>query len=1040
MIEKIIRLSAKNAIAVLIVTALVSLFVVLHLRDLPLDALPELSDTQVIVFADWAGRAPDIVEDQLTYPLVTSLLATPKAQYVRGVSMYGGSQVTVVFQEGTDLYWARTRILEKLASITLLPQGVVPQIGPEATGLGWVFQYALVDKSARQDLSQLRTLQDWHLRLALQSVPGVAEVASIGGFVKQYQINLDPLKLQAYQLSPLQVVRAVRAGNQELGGGTIELGGTGYSVRMRGYIKNIQDIELIPISTGDQRIVTVRDVAKVAVGPAARVGAAEMDGDGEAVGGIVIMRIGENALTVIDRVKQKLADLKPSLPEGVEIVPVYDRSDLILRAVHNLYRVLTEEVLVVALVVSIFLWHARGSVVAILPLPIAVLLSFLPMLFSGFTVNLMSLGGIALAIGAMVDSGIILVENAHKKLEGRSLGALDVAERRRIVIDAMAEMGRPLFFSLLVITVSFLPIFALTGREGRLFKPLALTKTASMGWAAIMAVTVTPALAVIFLKGRFLPESEHPVSRFIHRIYEPVIAWVLRRRLVVLGMALGAILLTIPVFLAIPTEFMPPLNEGTILYMPTAAPGMGIDTAVELMQKQDTIIKSVPEVEHVFGKAGRANTATDPAPINMFETVITLKPKSAWRAGMTYEKLISELDRKLDFPGMPNIWWMPIQTRVEMLATGIRTALGVKIFGQNLRDIEGTSSEVESILRSIKGTKSAFAERLGSGYFIDIEIERDIAALYGLNIADVQNTVDVALQGVDASTMVEGRERYAIQVRYLSDYRDSLESLNRIVIPTSSGREIALGQVARISVNTGAPMVTSENGRLMGLVFVDIDPKAGMSEYVATAKKEIGSRLRLQPGVSLEWSGQYESLESARRTLLWVAPLTLFLIALLLFLNTRSVVETIIVLLAVPFSLIGAFWLMWLLGYKLSVASWVGILALAGLDAETGVVMLLYLSQAWQRRISAGVRGTQALLREAIHEGAVKRVRPKLMTVFAALIGLLPAMWSLGTGAEVMKRIAAPMVGGLVTSGILELLVYPVLFVLWKGRTLDDPE
>lgn len=1034
MIKPIIRLSAGNPVMTVLIVAVVSALTIFLMQRLPLDALPDLSDTQVIVFAEWPGRSPDLVENQVTYALVTGLLASPKVKYVRGLSMLGASQILVVFEDGTDLYWARSRIAEKLASVQRLPAGVIPSLGPEATGLGWIYQYALIDKTGKNDLAQLRSLQDWHLRLSLQSVPGVAEVASIGGFVKQYEVSLDPKKLQALGVSPLQVSRAIRNGNQEVGANVLELGGTEFAIRGRGYIKGMEEIGEIPVTTlAKGRVVTVADLGRVQMVPAPRAGAGELDGEGEAVSGIIVMRIGENALNVISRVKERLAMIKKSLPEGVEIVTVYDRSDLINKAIATLKKVLVEEIFVVALIVSIFLWHARASWVAILPLPIAVLLSFLPMLASGLTVNLMSLGGIALAIGAMVDAGIILVENAHKKLEGRNTRDMAEPERRKIITDAMVEMGRPLFYSLLVITVSFLPIFALTGREGRLFGPLAFTKTVSMAWAAVLAITLTPALSVLFLRGNFVHEDRHLVSRTLHRIYNPIVDFVVKWKKSVIAVAAALVVLTIPVALKIPSEFMPPLNEGTILYMPTAVPGMSLDTAVQTMQRQNRIIKSLPEVDHVYGKAGRAATATDPAPVNMFETVITLKPDSQWRPGMTYDKIVAELNGKLTFPGMPNTWWMPIQTRIEMLSTGIRTPIGIKVMGSNLEEIEKASIEIESALRRIPDTKSAFAERIGSGSYIDIEIKRKVAAIYGLNIADIQSVIETAIGGSPVSTVIEGRERYAISVRYAQDFRNDLDSLANLVIAAPTGQEVSLGQIATLSVNSGAPMIQSENGKMLGFVFVDVGKSVGLAEYVESAKKIVDESVVFPAGLTLEWSGQYQALQSAKQTLKFVIPIALALIVFILFLNTGSIIEVMIILLAVPFSLIGAFWLIWILDYKMSVAAWVGMLALAGLDAETGVVMLLYLTKSYGDRLTAGIKPTVAMLQDAIHEGAVKRVRPKLMTVAAALLGLLPVMWSSGTGSEVMKRIAAPMVGGIVTSGLLELLVYPAIFALWKG-------
>ena len=1035
MIARIIRLCAGHPIMTVLLVFALSVITIISMYKLPLDALPDLSDTQVIVFAEWPGRSPSLIEDQITYPLTASLLASPKVKYVRGLSMLGATQILVIFEDGTDLYWARSRIAEKLASVAQLPQGVVPQLGPEATGLGWVFQYALVDKSGKRDLAQLRSLQDWHLRLALQAVPGVAEVASVGGFVKQYEVSLDPKRLQAFSISPLQVSRAIRAGNQEVGANVLEMGGTEFAIRARGYVKGIEEISAIPVTTLDKgRVVTVGDLGQVQIVPAIRSGAGELDGDGEAVSGIIVMRIGENALNVIERVKDRLSELKKTLPEGVEVVTVYDRSDLIQRAIATLKRVLVEEILVVALIVSIFLWHARASWVAILPLPIAVLLSFLPMLFTGLTVNLMSLGGIALAIGAMVDAGIILVENAHKKLEGRHTKDMPDAERRTIITAAMIEMGRPLFFSLVVITVSFLPIFALVGREGRLFGPLAFTKTVSMAWAAVLAITLTPALAILFLKGNFVHEDKHFISRVLHRLYTPVVNFVVRRNKLVVVSAMFIVAATAPIVLKIQSEFMPPLNEGTILYMPTSVPGMSLDTAVQTMQTQNALIKSLPEVEHVYGKAGRAGTATDPAPVNMFETVISLKPQDQWRTGMTYDKIVAELNGRLTIPGMPNIWWMPIQTRIEMLSTGVRTPIGIKVLGANLAEIEKAAIDIEGVLRDLPETKSAFAERIGSGAYIDIDVKRKVAALYGLNIADVHTMIETAIGGSPVSTAIEGRERYAISVRYAQDFRNDIDALAKLVIPTPTGQEVTLGQIATLTVNSGAPMIQSENGKMLGFVFINVTKDIGLSEYVDRAKKVVAEKVVLPPGLTLEWSGQFEALESAKQTLRLVIPAALLLIVFILYLNTGSAVEVGIVLLAVPFSLVGAFWLLYILGYKMSVATWVGILALAGLDAETGVVMLLYLTKSYGERIAAGAKPTAAMLKEAIHEGAVQRVRPKLMTVAAALIGLLPVMWNTGTGSEVMKRIAAPMVGGIVTSGLLELLVYPAIFAIWKGR------
>ncbi len=1036
MIEKIIKFSTRNPWLVISIVCFFAFITIFNFKKIPLDALPDLSENQVIVFTEWPGRSPQLIEDQITYPLVTQLLSAPKVKYVRAISMFGASQISVVFSEDVDLYWARSRISEKISAIKNLPDNVTATLAADATGLGWVYQYALVDKTGNTDLSELRSLQDWNLRFALQAVPGVAEVAAVGGFVKEYQVNLDPIKLQALYISPLDVIRAIRQNNQEIGAGVIEMAGSEFVLRGRGYLKSITDIENVPIKVlGKGKIIKISEVSVVNLGPAPRSGIAELDGEGETVGGIVIMRYGENALKTIEAVKSKIESVKATLPKGVEIIPVYDRSDLIGRAISTLKKVLMEEIIVVALIVSLFLWHARASFVAIIPLPIAVLFSFFPLLFTKTTINIMSLGGIAIAIGAMVDSGIILIENAHKKLEVKNTSTLPEEERRSFITQGMIEMGRPLFFSLLVLTVSFLPIFALQDREGKLFHPLALTKTACMGFAAILAITLIPALAILFLRGKFVEEKKHNVSVFLHRIYTPILHLVLRFPKRVIGIALLCMALTAPIYLKIQSEFMPPLNEGTILYMPTSLPGMSIDTAIETLQKQNTIIKNLPEVEHVFGKAGRSNSPTDPAPMNMFETVITLKPKEQWRSGMTFEKIISDLDNQLTFPGMPNIWWMPIQTRIEMLTTGIRSAVGIKVLGNTISDVQNSAIQIEELLKKVPGTHSVFAERFSSGNYVDITINKETAALYGLNVADVFSFIEAVTGTQISSVFIDGkRERYNIKAMYARDFRNDVETIKNIVIPTPTGTQIQLKQIMQIETMLAPPMIATENGKILGIVFIDVDKDVGIGNYVGLAKKELANKLTMPPGVQLVFSGQYEALERAESVLHYIIPVTLAIIVFLLYFSTKSMIETSIVLLAVPFSLIGAFWLMYLLSYKLSVAAWVGLIALAGLDAETGVVMLLYLTQSWKVRLEKNQQATDKDLVVAIHEGAVKRVRPKLMTIMAALIGLMPVMWSTGAGADVMKRIAAPMVGGLVTSGILELLVYPAIFMLWQGR------
>lgn len=1004
----------------------------------PLDAIPDLSDVQVIVFTEWTGQSPDLIEAQITYPISASLLAAPRVEYVRGQSMFGMSFIYAIFEDGTDIYWARSRVLEYLSEVQgKLPSGVTPTLGPDATGVGWVFEYAVVDESGRHSLQELRTLQDWTLRYALESVPGVAEVASVGGFVKEYQVTLDPVKMQGFGITVPEVVRAIRESNEEVGGQVLELAEHEYMVRGRGYVKTVQDLALAPLRASAMGApVYVGNVAEVQLGPAPRRGFADLDGKGEVVGGIVIMRYGENALRVIEAVKERLAELAKSLPEGVRIVPVYDRSGLIEDSIATLRRTLIEEMVVVSVVIFLFLLHARSALVPILTLPVAVLLSFIPMFYQGLTINIMSLGGIAVAIGAMVDASIILVENMHKKLErweaeGRPANRVDV------LVEAMQEVGPSVFFALLVITVSFLPVFTLEGVEGRLFKPLAFTKTYSMGFAALLAVTLTPALAALVIRGRIRPEEHNPVNRWLIALYTPVVRFVVRFRWVVVAVAAVLVLATLPVLFALDSEFMPPLNEGTLLYMPTAPPGMSSGEAMRVLQDMDRRLRAVPEVVSVFGKMGRAESPTDPAPIGMVETVVMLKPRGEWREGLTWDGLIAEMDRSLSYPGMPNIWWMPIQTRTEMLSTGIRAPLGIKIFGKDLDTIERAAIEVEKAVAAVPGTRSAFADRSTGGFYVDIEIDRPAAARYGLRVMDVNQVVKSAVGGMEVSQAIEGRERYPISVRYARDFREDPAALGRVLVPTMDGQQVPLRQVAKISFSSGPPMIRSEGGSLVGYVFVDPGERA-IADYVDEARERVDRSVRLPDGVRLEWAGQFRYFERAKARLIVVVPVTLLLIALLLYLNTGSAVEAGIVLLAVPFSLIGAVWLLWLLDYNMSVAVWVGLIALAGLDAETGVVMLLYLTLSWRRWREEGRMRSFADLRESIVEGAAQRIRPKLMTVLAAMVGLLPVMWSQGAGADVMKRIAAPMVGGLVTSFLLELTVYPAIFAIWKKRSLEE--
>jgi Cu(I)/Ag(I) efflux system membrane protein CusA/SilA len=1033
----IIGACARHSGLTLLLVAASAALGVYSVRNVPLDAIPDLSDVQVIVYSEWPGRSAQLVEDQITYPISSKLLAAPGVRAVRGQSFFGVSFVYAIFDDGTDLYWARSRVLEYLSGVqSALPSGVVPVLGPDATGVGWVFEYALVDRSNQLDLAALRSLQDWNLRYALASVPGVAEVASLGGWVRQYQIQLDPVRLATLAISTAQIIEAVRASNEDTGGGVFEIAGHEYVVRGRGLVKTLDDLRQIVLRAGDGAPVTIGDVGVVTFGPDMRRGIAELDGEGEVAGGIVVMRSGQNALAVIDAVKQRIAELKPGLPPGVEIVPTYDRSTLIRAATATLERALIEELAIVSLVIFVFLLHARSALIPILTIPVGVALAFVPMLFQGITANIMSLGGIAVAIGAMVDASIILVENVHKKLEEWEHGDR-ATPRREAIVAAMQEVGPSVFFALLVITISFLPIFTLQDMAGRLFKPLAFTKTYAMGFGALLSVTLTPALAALAIRGRIRPESENPVNRVLVRLYVPVVHFVVRRRIPVVVGAVLITIATIPAFLSLGTEFMPPLNEGTILYMPTAPPGMSLTEAQRVLQMQDRELKEFPEVERVFGKIGRADSATDPAPLSMVETVVTLKPESEWRPGVTYASLVQEMDAKLRYPGMPNTWWMPIQTRNEMLATGVRSQLGIKVYGPDLATIERAALEVERAVKQVPGTRSAFAERLTGGFYLDIEVDREAVARNGLRVRDVSEVVESALGGMNVASTIEGRERYPIAVRYARDFREDLGALKRILVMNDAGAQIPLEQVATIHFSTGPDMVRSEAGQISGFVFVDVADRP-IVDYVADARRAVAQQVQLPPGVRLEWAGQFQAYERARDRLTLVIPLTLLLVVVLLYFNTGSGVETAMILLAVPFSVVGAVWLLWLLGYNLSIAVWVGIIALAGLDAETGVVMLLYLTLAHRAHEAAGRMRNLADLEEAIVEGAARRIRPKAMTVVAMIAGLLPLLWSDGAGADVMKRVAAPMVGGLVTSFALELLVYPALYAIWKQRALPE--
>jgi Cu(I)/Ag(I) efflux system membrane protein CusA/SilA len=1034
MIEKVIEYSIRNKFLVILMTVFVIFGGVYAVLKIPLDAIPDLSDVQVIVFTEYPGQAPQVVEDQVTYPLTTAMLAVPYAKVVRGYSFFGLSFVYVIFEDGTDMYWARSRVLEYLNYVSgKLPQGVTPSLGPDATGVGWVYEYIL--ESRHHDLAQLRSIQDWFLRYELTSVPGVAEVASIGGFVKQYQVIVDPNKLFAFGM-PLQRVRtAIQQSNSDVGGRTIEMGETEFMVRGKGYIKTIRDLEEIPLGVGQQGTpILLRNVATIKIGPELRRGAADDNGNGEVVGGIVVMRYGENALEVIRNVKKKLEQLKAGLPEGVTIKTVYDRSALILRAVDNLKRTLIEESAIVALVCVVFLLHVRSALVGIFTLPVGVLISFIIMQRQGINANIMSLGGIAIAIGAMVDAAIVMIENAHKHIEN------DAGKKPHwdLIADAAKEVGPPLFFSLLIIAVSFLPVFTLEAQEGRLFRPLAFTKTYAMLGASLLAVTVVPVLMGYLIRGRIRPEAKNPVNRLLIAIYHPAIRLVLRAKVLVVVLAAAILAASYIPWKRIGSEFMPPLNEGDLLYMPTTLPGISITKAKELLQQTDRIIAAFPEVENVFGKVGRAETATDPAPLSMIETTITLKPESEWRTGMTMEKLVDELNSAIQFPGLTNAWTMPIKTRIDMLSTGIKTPVGIKLMGEDLQVLSDLGEQIEAVLRPMPHTLSAYSERVTGGNFLDYHIKRDEAARYGLTVDAIQAVIMAAIGGMNITRTVEGLERYPVNLRYGSELRDTPEKLRRILVPTPTGAQIPITQVADIRIVKGPSAIKSENARKSAWIYVDLKD-IDVGTYVKTAQQAVAERIKLPPGYSMVWSGQYEYMVRAQQRLMIVVPMTLVIIFLLLYLNFKNVTESLIVMLSVPFSLTGGLWLMYLLGYNMSVAAGVGFIALAGVAAETGVVMLIYLDQSYKKaRARYGDGFSRRHLREAIEEGAALRVRPKMMTVFAIMAGLMPIMWSHGTGSQVMKRIAAPMVGGMVSATILTLIVVPAIYGLWKGWRLKE--
>ncbi len=1074
MIDRIIEFSGRNKFIVIVLVLGAVAAGWWSMQHLPLDAIPDLSDTQVIVYSRW-DRSPDIMEDQVTYPITTAMLSVPGVRTVRGFSDFGYSYVYIIFNEGTDIYWARSRALEYLQGVLpRLPQGVRTELGPDATGVGWVFQYVLADTSGKHDLSQLRSVQDWFLRYQLQGVPGVAEVVPLGGFVRQYQVNLDPAKLQSYAIPASKVVEAVRAGNNDVGGRLVEMTGAEYMVRGRGYAQSTADLANIVLMTSPQSVpVRVKDVGDVVLGSDVRRGLSDWNGKGEAVSGIIVMRQGENALDVIDRVKTKLKEIQPGLPEGVKVTPVYDRSDLILRSVDNLKHTLSEELIIVAIVIMIFLWHFPSAMIPVITIPIAILISFIPMKLMGVTANIMSLGGIAIAVGAMVDASIVVVEQTHKKLEEWERGGRK-EDYHRVVINAVKEVGGPSFFALLVIAVSFLPVLTLEAQEGRLFAPLAYTKNFSMIVAAVLAITLDPALRLLLthtknfqfrprwmaslasaiLIGKIRSEEKHPISRILIRIYHPVAAWTLRWKWLVLAAAVALVYVTVPIYQKLGSEFMPPLDEGALLFMPTTVPGISATEAQKLLQAQDRILVRFPEVDQVLGKAGRAETSTDPAPLSMAETIITLKPVSQWRHADTWysawapgwivpwfrhitpdhisqDELVDQMNRALQLPGVSNAWTMPIRNRIDMLTTGIRTPVGVKIFGADPATIEGIGKQIETLLTSVRGTRSAFAERTTGGYFLDVEWHRDQLARYGLSIDDVQSVVTGAIGGENVTTTVQGRERYPVNVRYLQTYRDNPSAIGHIPVSGANGQLIPLSQLGDVKLTAGPSMLRNENGMLSGYVYVDVNGR-DVGGYVNEARTAVNKGLRLPAGYTIAWSGQYEAIARVRQRLTIVLPLTLFLVLMLLYMNTKSAFKTILIMLAVPFSAVGAIWLLYVLGYNMSIGVWVGLIALMGVDAETAVFMLLYLDIAYEKAGREGRLSNLGDLREAILEGAVKRIRPKFMTVAAMFLGLAPIMWSVGTGADVMKRIAAPMIGGIFTSFILELLVYPAIYEVWK--------
>jgi Cu(I)/Ag(I) efflux system membrane protein CusA/SilA len=1038
MLATIIDWSGRNRFLVLLATLFVTIAGIYAVLRTPIDALPDLSDVQVIVYTEYPGQAPQVVEDQVTYPLTTAMLSVPRSRVVRGFSFFGASFVYIIFEDGTDIYWARSRVLEYLNfASSRMPRGVTPSLGPDATGVGWVYQYALLAKD--KTLAELRTIQDWYVRYQLSKAHGVAEVASIGGFVQTYQVTVDPVKLRAYGIPLMKVAQVIRDSNRDVGGRVVEMAETEYMVRGKGYLRGKSDLEMLVVKSEKGTPVLIRDIARVELVPDERRGLTELNGEGEVVSGIAMARYGQNALEVIHNLKARIAEIGPGLPAGVTVETVYDRSELIHRAIETLKRTLLEESIIVAVVCIVFLLHVRSALVAILMLPVGILIAFIAMRLLGMNSNLMSLGGIAIAIGAMIDAAIVMIENAHKHLE-RLPAEHSSSDRAEAMLVACKEVGPALFFSLLIITVSFLPVFSLEGQEGRLFSPLAYTKTFAMAGAALLSITLVPVLMLLFIRGRILPEAKNPVNRFLIRVYRPIIASVMRWKKLTIVLAVLALALSIYPASRLGSEFMPTLNEGTLLYMPTSLPGMSITKAAELMQTQNRIIKSFPEVASVYGKAGRANTATDPAPTEMFETVINLKPESEWRAGLTTDKLVAELDQALQFPGVANAWTMPIKARIDMLSTGIRTPIGIKVFGKDLDEMEKLAKEIEAVVKAVPGTTSAFAERITGGFYLNIEPDREQLARYGLAVGELLDVIGTALGGEMVTTTVEGRERFGVSVRYPRELRSDPQQIAReVLIPTMDGAMIPLGQLARVVVAKGAPSIRTENALLSAYIYVDIRDR-DIGGYVADAKKAVAEQVSFPPGYYVTWSGQFEYMERATEKMKIVIPVTLLSIFLLLYLNFKRLTETLIVMLSVPFALVGGIWLLWLLDYNVSVAVVIGFIALAGVAAETGVIMLIYLDHAWaavQAKCRAAGRAANVDdLYAAIMEGAVERVRPKMMTVVAIMAGLLPIMWGTGSGSEVMSRIAAPMVGGMISSTVLTLAVIPAIYALVKQWSL----